>query len=202
MAAVEVDGLTVRYGDVVAVDGVSLRGAGRADHRGAGAERRRQDHHRSRCSRGSGAPTAAGPSVLGLDPQRRPRRPHPPDGRDAAGRRRRARACGCSRRCATPPRSTTTPSTRPTSSSASGSPARSGARWRQISGGEQRRLALALALVGRPAGRVPRRARLRRRPAGPPGHPRGRGRPARRRRHRACSPPTTSTRPRSSPTTS
>ena len=44
--------------------------------------------------------------------------------------------------------------------------------WRRLSGGEQQRLSLALALVGRPRGRVPRRAHGRRRSARPPGHPR------------------------------
>ena len=41
--------------------------------------------------------------------------------------------------------------------------------WRRLSGGEQQRLSLALALVGRPVGGVPRRAHRRGRPRGPPG---------------------------------
>ncbi len=43
--------------------------------------------------------------------------------------------------------------------------------WRTLSGGEQQRLSLALALVGRPRGGLPRRAHRRHRPVRPPADP-------------------------------
>ena len=94
VAAVEVEGLVVRYGDVTAVDGVSLRGGGRADHRGARAERGRQDDD----DRGArGVPAArrrpgvgARASTRSADHAALTR----PDRGDAAVGRGRARACG------------------------------------------------------------------------------------------------------------
>ena len=71
---------------------------------------------------------------------------------------------------------------------------------KELSGGQRRRLDLALALVGRPRARLPRRAHHRLRPRRP-AHRLGRGaQAARSSARRCCSPPTTWTRPRSSPT--
>ena len=164
MAAVEVDGLTVRYGDVIAVDGVSLRGA--------------RPGRSPRCSGPNGAGKTTTVEVLegfrrpdagrtlGARPRPagRPRRAHPPGGRDAAGGRRRARACGCCealRHAA----ALYDDAARP------GDAARAGRAHRHraahLAADLRRRAAppRPRARAGRPpAGRVPRRAGLRRRP--------------------------------------
>ena len=126
-----------------------LRGGGRADHRGARAERGRQDLD----DRGArGVPTSRRRSGVGPRPRstRRPRGADPPDGGDAAGGRGRTRRARCWKRCGTPRRCTRSPSTRSICCGSVGLAGLERRTWRQISGGEQRRLALALALVGRP----------------------------------------------------
>ena len=83
--AVAVDGLVMRYGDKVAVDGLSLEVEPQHDHRGPRPQRRRQDHH-ARDLRGLPPPAvAARCGCSGLDPVPRPPRPAPPDRRDAPG---------------------------------------------------------------------------------------------------------------------
>ena len=202
MAAVEVDGLTVRYGDVTAVDGVSFEAPGRADHRGARSERRRARPPPIEVLEGFRRPDA-GRDVGGrARPARRPRRPHPPGGRDAAGGRRRAggaRAGGAPprrrplRRRARSRRRCSSGSGSPAPSAAPGarSPAASSAGWPspwRWSGGRRSRSSTNPAPVSTRRVAQPIREVV----AGA----------ARRRRHRACSRPTTSTRSSGSPTTS
>ncbi|HEY8526532.1 MAG TPA: ABC transporter ATP-binding protein [Acidimicrobiales bacterium] len=148
MPAIEVASLTVRYGDVVAVDDLSFTAeAGRVTcvlgPNGAGKTSTIE------CLEGLRRPTSGRLSVLGLDPRSDRRRlverigvmlqeggvppgvrplealRHAaalyPSAADPAGLLERLGLAGLERRT-----------------------------WRQLSGGEQRRLALALALVGRP----------------------------------------------------
>ncbi|MGQ0431966.1 MAG: ABC transporter ATP-binding protein [Microthrixaceae bacterium] len=148
MAAVEVDELTVRYGDVVAVDGVSFEaqagqitailgpnGAGKTTTVEVLEGFRRPDHGRTR--------------VTGLDPQA-----------DHAVLTRRVgvmlqsggvgpgvRVGEALRHAAALYDHALDPHDLIERVGLTG---KEGRTWRQISGGEQRRLALALALVGRP----------------------------------------------------
>ena len=148
MAAVEVEQLTVRYGDVVAVDGLSFTAeAGQVTcvlgRNGAGKTSTIE------ALEGVRRPAAGRLSVLGLDPQR--------DHRTLVGRvgvmlqdvgiHPAARAGELVRHAA---------ALYPTALDPAGLLDRVGLAglerrtFRQLSGGEQRRLALALALVGRP----------------------------------------------------
>ena len=185
MAAVEVDELTVRYGDVVAVDGISFHAqAGQITAvlgpNGAGKTTTVE------VLEGFRRPVGRTGSGGRPRPDRRPRRPHPPGRRDAPERRRRTRRAG-GRGAAPRGRALRrTPLDPGALLERVGLTGKERRTWRQISGGEQRRLALALGARRATAGGVPRRAGLRRRPAGPPGHPRGGGRPARRRCHRGA----------------
>jgi ABC-2 type transport system ATP-binding protein len=148
VAAVEVEGLVVRYGDVVAVDGLSLTAeAGRITAvlgpNGAGKTSTIETLE------GYRSPTAGRVSVIGLDPQR-----------DHAALTRRVgvmlqsggvgpgvRALEILRHAAALYDQPLLPAELLERVGLTGKDRRT---WRQLSGGEQRRLALALALVGRP----------------------------------------------------
>lgn len=148
MAAVEVDGLTVRYGDVTAVDGISF--SAQAGHitavlgpNGAGKTTTVE------VLEGFRRPDAGRASVVGLDPMD-----------DHAALTRRigvmlqsggvgpgVRVLEALRHAAALYDDSLEPSALLERVGLTGTERRT---WRQISGGEQRRLALALALVGRP----------------------------------------------------
>jgi ABC-2 type transport system ATP-binding protein len=150
MPAIEVSSLTVRYGDVVAVDDLSFAAeAGRVTcvlgPNGAGKTSTIE------CLEGLRRPTAGRLSVLGLDPD------------NHAGHRRLAERIGVMlqeggvqpairplealRHAAALYPSAADPAALLDRLGLAGLERRT---WRQLSGGEQRRLALALALVGRP----------------------------------------------------
>ena len=170
--------------------------------RPARPQRRRARRPPPRSSRATATATAARSTVLGHDPahadaalaqpprhraadRRRPRRPH----RRGVGARTSP--------ATTPARATSTRSSR-----RSGSPRSARTRGFDLSGGQRRRLDVALGIIGRPellfldeptTGFDPEARRefwdlIRE--------------PARARARRSCSPPTTSTRPRCSPTAS
>lgn len=148
MAAVEVDGLTVRYGDVTAVDQVSFEAqAGQITAvlgpNGAGKTTTVE------VLEGFRRPDAGRTSVVGLDPMT-----------DHAALTRRVgvmlqsggvgpgvRVLEALRHAAALYDDSLDPATLLERVGLTGKERRT---WRQISGGEQRRLALALALVGRP----------------------------------------------------
>ena len=108
--AVSVDGLVMRYGDKVAVDGLSLEVARGSITAVLGPNGAGQDHD-ARDLRGLPRPAAGHGPRARPRPAARPRGPAPPHRRDAAGGRRVERRTGptrCSttwRRC-TPTRST------------------------------------------------------------------------------------------------
>jgi ABC-2 type transport system ATP-binding protein len=150
MPAIEVSSLTVRYGDVVAVDDLSFAAeAGRVTcvlgPNGAGKTSTIE------CLEGLRRPTAGRLSVLGLDPD------------NHADHRRLAERIGVMlqeggvqpairplealRHAAALYPSAADPAALLDRLGLAGLERRT---WRQLSGGEQRRLALALALVGRP----------------------------------------------------
>jgi len=151
MAAIEVSSLTVRYGDVVAVDDLSFTAeAGRVTcvlgPNGAGKTSTIE------CLEGLRRPTAGRLSVLGLDPA----------GNGADQRRLTERIGVMLQEGGVQPAirplealrhagalypSATDPGALLERLGLAGLERRT---WRQLSGGEQRRLALALALVGRP----------------------------------------------------
>ena len=148
MAAVEVDGLTVRYGDVLAVDDVSFEagagaitavlgpnGAGKTTSLEVLEGYRRPDRGRAR--------------VLGLDPIQ--------DHRPLTARigvMLQAGGVGPAVRVGEALRHAAALYDHPVATGPLlervGLAGKGRRTWRQISGGEQRRLALALALVGRP----------------------------------------------------
>jgi ABC-2 type transport system ATP-binding protein len=148
MAAVEVEGLTVRYGGITAVDGVSFEArAGQITAvlgpNGAGKTTTIE------VLEGFRAPDAGRTSVLGLDPRA-----------DHAALTRRVgvmlqsggvgpgmRVLEVLRHAAALYADPLEPGELLARVGLTGTERRT---WRQISGGEQRRLALALALVGRP----------------------------------------------------
>jgi ABC-2 type transport system ATP-binding protein len=145
---VEVEGLTVRYGDVVAVDGVSFTaGAGRITAvlgpNGAGKTSTIETLEGYR-------PASAGRvSVIGLDPQRDHRALTHRVGvmLQGGGVGPGVRALEVLRHAAALYDDALDPVGLLARVGLTGKERRT---WRQLSGGEQRRLALALALVGRP----------------------------------------------------
>ena len=148
MAAVEVDGLEVRYGDVVAVDGISFEAeAGRITAvlgpNGAGKTTTVE------VLEGFRRPDAGRVSVTGLDPTRDHNALVPRIGvmLQSGGVGPGVRVFEALRHAAALYPSALDPGELLERVGLAG---KEGRTWRQISGGEQRRLALALALVGRP----------------------------------------------------
>jgi ABC-2 type transport system ATP-binding protein len=148
MAAVEVDGLVVRYGDVTAVDGVSFEAAAGQitavlGPNGAGKTTTIE------ALEGYRHPDAGRLSVTGLDPVR----DHPALTRrmgvmlQSGGVGPGVRVLEALRHAAALYEHALDPGPLLERVGLTGMDRRT---WRQISGGEQRRLALALALVGRP----------------------------------------------------
>jgi ABC-2 type transport system ATP-binding protein len=146
--AVEVDSLSVRYGDVVAVDSLSFTaGAGRVTcvlgPNGAGKTSTIE------CLEGLRRPAAGRTRVLGLDPQRDHRALAPRIGvmLQEGGVHPAVRVGEVLRHgAALFPR----PRDVPALVARLGLSGLERRTWRQLSGGEQRRVALGLALVGRP----------------------------------------------------
>jgi ABC-2 type transport system ATP-binding protein len=148
VAAVEVEDLRVRYGDVVAVDGVSFAAeAGRITAvlgpNGAGKTSTVEVLEGFRRADGGRA------SVLGLDPQRDHRALTHRVGvmLQSGGVGPGVRAGEAVRHAAALYDAPADPADLLERMGLAGKERRS---WRQLSGGEQRRLALALALIGRP----------------------------------------------------
>ena len=148
MAAVQVEGLTVRYGDVVAVDDVSFaapRGAITAvlGPNGAGKTTTIE------VLEGYRRPSAGRTSVLGLDPVRDHRTLTRRVGvmLQSGGVGNAVRAGEALRHAAALHEDAIPPDALLERLGIADKARRT---WRQLSGGEQRRLALALALVGRP----------------------------------------------------
>lgn len=148
MTAVEVDGLVVRYGDVVAVDGLSFEAqAGQVTvvlgPNGAGKTSTIE------VLEGFRAPDAGRASVLGLDPCRHHRTLTRRMGvmLQSGGVGSAVRVGEALRHTAALHEDPLDPGPLLERVGLSGLERRT---WRQLSGGEQRRLALALALVGRP----------------------------------------------------
>jgi ABC-2 type transport system ATP-binding protein len=148
MAAIEVESLTVRYGDVVAVDGLDLTAeAGRVTcvlgPNGAGKTSTIE------CLEGLRRPADGRVRVLGLDPRRDHRALTPRIGvmLQEGGVHPAVRTLEVLRHAAALYPRPLDPAELVERLGLAGRERRS---WRQLSGGEQRRLALALALVGRP----------------------------------------------------
>jgi ABC-2 type transport system ATP-binding protein len=148
MAAIEVSSLTVRYGDVVAVDDLSFTAeAGRVTcvlgPNGAGKTSTIE------CLEGLRRPTSGRLSVLGLDPRADQRQLTERIGvmLQEGGVQPGIRPLEALRHATALYPSAADPATLLDALGLAGLERRA---WRQLSGGEQRRLALALALVGRP----------------------------------------------------
>jgi ABC-2 type transport system ATP-binding protein len=148
MTAIEVSSLTVRYGDVVAVDRLSFTAeAGRVTcvlgRNGAGKTSTIE------CLEGLRAPTSGHVSVIGLDPRDDHRALVPRIGvmLQEGGVYPAARPLEVLHHAAALYRRPIAPGTLVDRLGLGGLERRT---WRQLSGGEQRRLTLALALVGRP----------------------------------------------------
>jgi len=146
--AVVVEGLVVRYGDVVAVDGVSFAAAaGRVTcvlgPNGAGKTSTVE------CLEGLRRPSAGRLEVLGHDPgtDRRALAPRVGVMLQEGGAHPAVRTLEAMRHAAALYPSALDPAALVERLGLSGREKRT---WRQLSGGEQRRLALGLALVGRP----------------------------------------------------
>ena len=149
MTPIEVHGLRKTYGGVAAVDGISLSVGFRGDLRPARAERGRQEHHH-RDPRGHRRRDSGDVRVLGEDP-------------GAAGRRWRARI-GIVLQTATDAADLTVretvrhfagyyPSSRDPDEVLSlvGLSSKAGARVRTLSGGQRRRVDVALGIIGNPS---------------------------------------------------
>lgn len=148
MAAVEVAGLTVRYGDVLAVDDVTFEAQAGAvtavlGPNGAGKTTTVE------VLEGFRRPDAGGTSVLGLDPTEDHRALTRRVGvmLQSGGVGPGVRVLEALRHAAALYEDSLDPQALLERVGLTGTERRT---WRQISGGEQRRLALALALVGRP----------------------------------------------------
>ncbi len=146
--AVEVDDLVVRYGDHVAVDDLSFRAEPRPDHRAAGPQRRRQDVDGGD-PRGLPAPDRGRVRVLGLDPgaDHAALVPHIGVMLQSGGVYTAIRPPEVLRLFAS---YYDDPADPDELLERVGLADRRRSTWRQLSGGEQQRLSLALALVGRP----------------------------------------------------
>jgi ABC-2 type transport system ATP-binding protein len=148
VAAVEIEGLTVRYGDVVAVDDVSFEAQAGAitavlGPNGAGKTTTVE------VLEGYLRPDAGRTSVVGLDPVREHRALTRRIGvmAQSGGVGSTVRAGEALRHAAALYDDAASPRELLDRVGLAGKERRT---WRQLSGGEQRRLALALALVGRP----------------------------------------------------
>jgi ABC-2 type transport system ATP-binding protein len=148
MAAIEVESLTVRYGDVVAVDGLGFTAeAGRVTcvlgPNGAGKTSTIE------CLEGLRRRTSGRVAVLGLDPERARRALTPRIGvmLQEGGVHPAVRPLEVLRHAAALYPRPLDPAGLIERLGLTGRERRT---WRQLSGGEQRRLALGLALVGRP----------------------------------------------------